>query len=206
MVDILIKKAATCALLAAGLSASLAAHANLITNGGFETGDFSGWTTSIDPVWDGVDTAAPHAGVYAAFFGNPGGTSTISQTLATVSGAAYDIRFWLMAEGDPFGNAAPNLFSFNWDGAPGAPAMVDTGSFGYTQFEYQLVASSSSTVISFSFSDTPAFWDFDSVDVTAVPNRVPEPGSLALVLGALGALVGIKRRHAVKARAVQLAG
>jgi len=205
-VHILFKKAASCALLAAGLSASLAAHANLITNGGFETGDFSGWTTSIDPFWDGVDTAAPQAGAFAAFFGNPGGTSTISQTLATVAGTSYDIRFWLMAEGDPLGNAAPNLFSFAWNGASGAPAIVNSGPFAYTQFEYQLVASSSSTTISFSFSDTPAFWDFDSVDVTAIPNRVPEPGSLALVLGALGALVATKRRHAAKAKAVQLAG
>ena len=200
------KNAAVCGVLAAALCASITAHANMVTNGGFETGDFSGWLSSIDPVWDGVDSNAPQAGTYAAFFGNPGGNSTISQMLATVAGTTYNIRFWLMAEADPNGVAAPNSFSFDWDGAPGAPAMVDAGPFGYTQFDYQLVASSSLTTISFSFSDTAAFWDFDSVDVTAMPNSVPEPTSLALVFAALGVLVAAKRRLTAKAEAVHGAG
>ena len=181
--------------------ASMAAHANIVTNGGFETGDFAGWTASIT-VNDGVDTLAPQAGAYAAYFGNPGGISTISQTLATVAGTTYDIQFWLMAEADVNGSATPNSFSFDWDGAPGAPAMVDAGPFGYTQFDYQLVASSASTTISFSFSNSPAFWDFDSVDV----NAVPEPTSLALVFGALGVLVAVKRRPPAKAEAARGAG
>ena len=201
------KKAAACGVLAAAaLSASMAAHANLITNGDFETGDFSGWTTSIDPVWDGVDTLAPQAGTYAAFFGNPTGTSAISQTLATAAGTTYNVLFWLMAEADPTGNSVPNSFSFEWDGAAGAPAIVNTGPFGYTQFQYQLVASSASTTLAFLFSDTPAFWDFDSVDVTAVANAVPEPTSLALVLGALGGLLAVSRRPRAKAETVHSAG
>ena len=198
-----LKKAAACGVLAAALSASMAAHANLITNGGFETGDFSGWTTSIDPVWDGVDTLAPQAGTYAAFFGNPDGTSTISQTLATVAGTTYSVEFWLMAEADPFGAAAPNSFLFQWNGWAVGPTLVNTGPFGYTEFQYFITASSPSTTLAFSFSNTPAFWDFDSVDVTAV---VPEPTSLALVLGALGGLMAVKRRRAAKAGAVRSAG
>jgi hypothetical protein len=193
------KKAAACAVVCAALSASMAAHANLVSNGDFETGDFSGWTTSIDPVFDGVDSAAPQAGTFAAFFGNPGGISTISQTLATEAGRKYDISFWLMAEADANGTAAPNSFSFDWDGAPGAPALVDTGPFGYTQFTYQLVASSASTTIAFSFSDTPAFWDFDTVAVAVVP----EPGDVALMLGGLGLMVAVQRRRAAKAAAAR---
>ena len=197
-----LKKAAACGVLAAGLSASMAAHANLVTNGDFETGDFSGWTASIDPVWDGVDSNAPQAGTFAAFFGNPAGTSTISQTLATVAGTTYNINFWLMAEADATGVSAPNSFSFEWDGAAGAPAIVDSGPFGYTHFGYQLVASSASTTLAFSFSDDVAFWDFDSVDVTAA---APEPTSLALVLGALGGLVAVRRRQSAKGAAARRA-
>jgi hypothetical protein len=180
----------------------MAARANLVTNGDFETGDFSGWTTSIDPVYDGVDSSAPQAGTYAAFFGNPFGTSTISQTLATDAGVTYNINFWLMAEADVTGAAAPNSFEFDWDGSAVAPTIVNTGPFGYTHFGYQLVASSASTQLAFSFSDTPAFWDFDSVDVTVA---VPEPASLALVLSALGGLLAVKRRRPAKAKAAHIA-
>jgi hypothetical protein len=196
------KNAAACGILAAGLLASTVAHANLITNGGFETGDFSGWTTSIDPVFDGVDTAAPQAGTFAAFFGNPDGTSTISQTLATASGTTYSVSFWLMAEPDVTGAAAPNSFSFDWNGNPRA-VLLNTAPFGYTEFQFFITASSASTTLDFSFSNTPAFWDFDSVDVSAV---VPEPTSLALVLGALGGLLTVKRRSSAKAKAVRTAG
>jgi hypothetical protein len=58
----------------ATLSVAYPAKANLITNPGFETGDFTGWT--------GVDTAvvtgtifgiAPHSGSFQALLGAPAG-------------------------------------------------------------------------------------------------------------------------------------
>lgn len=54
-----------------GLVAGQARAGNLIVNGGFETGNFSGWTTT--PTSSGsnffVDSRAPHTGSYDAFFG-----------------------------------------------------------------------------------------------------------------------------------------
>ena len=85
---------------------AMRANADLVVNGGFETGDFTGWTTSIDPTFDGVDTAAPHDGNFAAFFGNVSGISTISQTLATAAGTLYHIEFWLQSEADVTGVSA----------------------------------------------------------------------------------------------------
>jgi hypothetical protein len=182
-------KLAACGFAAAALSTSMAAHANLVTNGGFETGDFSGWTTAVNGVFDGVDNAAPQAGTFAAFFGNPG-ASTISQTLATVAGSTYKVVFWLMAESDPTGVSTPNSFSFSWDGVA-VQMLTDSPAFGYTEYQYLLAASSASTQILFGFSNTPAFWDFDSVSVT-----VPEPASLALALAALGGMLVARRRNA----------
>jgi hypothetical protein len=199
-VDLRFKKAASCGALVAAMFAVTTAHANLVTNGGFETGDFSGWTTAIDGFYDGVDSAAPQAGNFAAFFGNPG-ISTISQKLATAPNTTYLLTFWLMVEGDPNGNAAPNSFSFDWNGAPGAPALVNSGPTGYKEFQYFLTANSASTELAFNFSDTPAFIDFDSVSVT-----VPEPTSLALVLGALGAALATRRRSSAKSETAEGAG
>ena len=190
------KTAAACAVLVAALSASTAARANLVANGDFETGDFTGWTTSVG-FFDGVDTGAPQAGTYAAFFGNPGGISTISQTLTTLPGNFYNITFWVMVEADVTGNSVPNSFEFDWDGAP-VTSFANAGPSGYTEYQFKLAASTASTLLQFSFSDTPAFIDFDSVDVTAIP----EPTSLALALGALGGMVAVRRRPAKKVEAV----
>jgi len=184
----------------AALFCGVSAHAGLVTNGGFESGDFTGWTTSLDPVFDGVDSLAPQSGSFAAFFGNVGGVSTISQALATVAGTTYDISFWLMNEADPTGLSAPNSFELDWGGAS-VMALTDASEFGYTKYEFQLVAGAASTDLSFKFNQVAAFWDFDSVDVLAVAKSVPEPGSFALVAlaGAL-ALLPSSRRRAPKSR------
>jgi hypothetical protein len=173
--------------VAAVLLAAGAAQANLVTNGGFETGDFSGWTVSSDPVFDGVDTGAPHDGSYAAFFGNPG-TSTIKQTIATVAGSYYKVSFWLQLESDVTGVAAPNAFSYDFGSYTGQGSLVNAAAFGYTEFDAIFTASGPTTDLAFHFSDAPAFWDLDSVSVT-----LPEPGSIALLAAA--GLAGILACH-----------
>jgi hypothetical protein len=173
------------------LGVALRADADLVVNGGFETGDFTGWTTSIDATFDGVDALAPHDGTYAAYFGNPSGTSSISQTLATTAGAVYQVAFWLAPEMDVLGASTPNQFQFDWDGAPRL-TLTDAPGSAYAQHTFLLTASSASTTLTFSFANSPAFWDFDTVSVTAA-SVVPEPGSLALVALAC-ALVAYTRR------------
>jgi hypothetical protein len=182
-------KPLACSVLAAALSATGAARADLVTNGGFETGDFSGWTTVLDPQFDAVDTGAPQAGTYAAYFG--GAKSSISQTLATVAGATYKVSFWLMLEVDANGVSSPNAFEVDFGSAVG-PTFTDAADFGYTQFEFFTTATSASTDLTFKFSQGPAFWDLDSIQVS-----VPEPGSLALLAAAgLGGLAATRRRKA----------
>ncbi|MCK9687426.1 PEP-CTERM sorting domain-containing protein [Scleromatobacter humisilvae] len=176
------------------------AFAGPVSNGGFETGDFSSWTTTIDPSWDAVDTLAPQAGTYAAYFGNAS-VSSISQSLATQAGLAYTISFWLMNEADVNGVAQPNSFEFDWGGAT-EMSLTNAPVFGYTNYQYTLLAGSPSTDLTFKFSQAAAFWDFDSVDVElAAGGTVPEPGTFALVAlaGAL-ALVVSKRRSAIDVR------
>ena len=61
-----------------------AAQANLVTNPGFETGDFTGWALSGDTTFTGVDGFSPHSGSFGAFLGtdfpNPNFPITLPST------------------------------------------------------------------------------------------------------------------------------
>lgn len=173
------------ALLATGL-----AHAGVVTNGDFETGNFTGWTQFGDTTFSGVDTQMPQAGNFAAYFGNPT-SGGIVQQLATFTGVAYNVSFWLQNEADVLGVAAPNTFEFNWNGGAAELTLTDSAPFGYRLYEFNnLVATSASTELRFTFTQSPAIWDLDSV------KAVPEPRALALVsLAGLLAMVATRRRR-----------
>ena len=75
---------AVAAVTVAQLSFALPASANLVVNGGFETGNFSGWTQTGNTGFGGVE--CPGAGFVEegscdAFFGPVGSVGGISQTV-----------------------------------------------------------------------------------------------------------------------------
>jgi hypothetical protein len=183
-------------LAALAMFASVGAHATLVTNGGFETGDFTGWTV-FGPAggFAGVDDQAPQSGTFAAFFGDPTQSpSGISQTLATTAGQLYTVSFWLANEVDVNGNGIPNLFAFSWNGALVVTESDVVGPTAYTLLSFTLLATSSATDIEFTFASDPAFWDFDNVSAVDV-GTAPEPGSLALLALGGGMIAAFRRRR-----------
>lgn len=186
--------AACAALLAAAYPAGAV---DLVVNGGFETGDFSGWSQSGDLTFTGVDTSTPHDGTYAAYFGPIFDLGFITQTLPTVAGSTYDVSFWL-ANDDAL---ASNHFQFWWDGA----LLIDelnTGSYPYTNYILPgLTASTGATDMSFGLYNPPSFFHLDTVTVDGDPGApVPEPATGLLVGGALAlaAIAGGRRSRKVR--------
>ena len=177
------KTSLTAALLAASslCLAMPSAQANLITNGGFETGNFSGWVQGGSLDFFEVGAVASHSGTYGAFFGSedPADPNILTQTFATTSGQSYTLAYWLKQYAS-FGGMSFSASIDNW-----VSTLGDFGNeaFDWTEKSYSFVATSATTTLGFKAFNGPSFWYLDDVSVDA--SVVPEPGTLALL--ALGA-------------------
>ena len=91
------------ALLSLVLSGPVLAAGNLVANPGFETGDFTGWTTGGNFEATGVsgnfDGFLPNSGNFFAFLGPVGSDGTLSQNLATTPGQSYTFSWFLGSDG-----------------------------------------------------------------------------------------------------------
>jgi len=160
---------------------------NLVTNCGFETGDFSGWTFTGSTSTNGVTNFMPHSGTFAAFLGQERSDGSLAQNVGT-NATLYDLSFYLDNLGD-----ATNDFTVFWNGVDIGPDLMNAAPFSYTKFSFQLTgnAGAGSNSLSFSFRNDDLFWFLDDVVVTSA---VPEPGSLVLIGSGLLALAGLVRR------------
>jgi flagellin len=174
---------ALAALPVAGASAT-----ELVSNGGFETGDFSGWTLSGNTGFTDVEVGVEHSGTFGGLFGQVGSTGMIEQTLTTVAGQNYSLSFWLLNSGGP-----ANSFEASIDGGA-VLSLNDSPAFDYTHYTFNFTASGTSTDLAFTFRQDPSFWFLDDVSVTG-STGAPEPATIALLGAGIAGFGAIRRKR-----------
>lgn len=131
----------------------------------------------------------PHSGNAALYLGTAAGNGVVSQSLATSASTTYHIAFWL-ANGQYSGVSAPNDLLVEFDGNI-LLHLTDANAQPYQFYSYDVVASGSSAILSFTNQQSPSFFVIDDADVTAVP----EPASLFLMgLGAFTLAITRRRK------------
>lgn len=182
------------AMVVASFGIAVPAQAQLVTNGGFETGNFTGWTGVGNTTFNGVQCPGPGANVdqgnCSSFFGPVGSTGGITQTLSTTSGNPYTVYFSLLTDG-----GTPSSFLASFGGNTLLSLTNPSASGGFTDYSFLVLATGPSSVLSFSFRDDPGFLLLDSVSV--VEGAVPEPATWAMMLVGFGAMgFAMRRRRA----------
>lgn len=174
------------ALTVAGLMAG-DARANLIVNGGFETGDFTGWTLGGNTSPMSVVTSPVDGGSFSAkIAGGSRRSDTLSQTISDTAGTVYDLSFARFQGG---GGRAIGL-TVTWDGTVIFSEM-NPGSDPFQDFNFTVVGTGSDTLV-FTAFNMPSSSYLDNVDLEAV---TPEPGLYAALGLGLSGLAVFRRRQ-----------
>jgi hypothetical protein len=182
------------ALSAVALTGTNASAADLITNGGFETGDFTGWITNPLSFPEYTVTAPVESGVYAAqIAGFAFGPDTLTQNVTTTAGQSYVLSFGYFQDG-----GIPSGLSAIWDGVTVYMQVPDTDTGGAYQDVSVTVVGQGSDSLVFSAYNDPAYTYLDDVSLTGVP----EAATWLMMLfgsGAVGAALRNRRRLATAA-------
>jgi hypothetical protein len=151
-------------------NATSAIAQELVTNGSFETGSFSGWATSGNLAGTSVisNPLYVHSGTYGAQLGAANTLGFISQNLVTTSTKKYVLSLWLNS---PDG-ASPNEFKVSWNGTV-IFDQANIGNIGWTNLVFTNTATGTSTPLQIGFRDDPSYLGLDDVSVVLLGQSPP---------------------------------
>ncbi len=194
--------------LVTSLGATGAQAVNLVTNGSFETGDLTGWTStegSYNPF--GTTYGSGMDGKYWHWLAGYERPVTTTQTISGLTvGTKYSVTFLMASE-----FTARDAVRLTVGGDPGvvftAPAYGGGSAFWDTWVSqrYDFIASATSTLLQFDtigLNVTGYDVGVDKISLEALSGSVPEPTTWALMIlgfGAVGMAARNRRRAAVAA-------
>jgi hypothetical protein len=181
----------------AALGMSTQASADLVVNGDFETGDFTGWTLSGNAIGNANVDNIPfdvHSGNFGAALSAPDVDGLLTQqNLPTTIGDTYQVSFWLHSD-----DSTSNDFSASFGGVT-VFSQTNILADPYTNYTFNVTATSTMSDLTLAFRDDPSILGLDDVSVIDLgPAAVPEPSTLAIggVSGLLALAYGLRRKRA----------
>jgi len=195
-------------LCAAALIASAVAlnAQNLVNDPGFEASADNPTGNPFSPAWTlnepggfsvvGGNPSFAHSGNnYAALAPAVGAVGSLSQILGTAVGETYTLSFWLANNSSLPVNSFQAFFGGSLVFATTSPPFTSAGN--YVLFSFNVLATSTSSLLEFRYRHDDDFWRLDDVSVTR--GAVPEGGAtLWLLAPAVAGLGLLARRRARK--------
>ena len=198
-------------------------RANLIANGGFETGDFTDWTWYGNQGATGVNSFAGDTGNYSAYLGAVGELDYLSQSFSTTVGDIYQVSFYFYGINDsyqefdalfgasqtlPTENVLSTYFGLTDLLSLGGPNAAVAGSFGLSDpntwqtYTYDVTAGTTDSMLLFASRQDPSYDHLDDVSVVdlgpsgpSVPDSANSIEIFAVALAGMGIYAfGLRRR------------